>query len=302
MVNHNATQSSAFAREIGLITSQSAPPSCLDVQTTAAPQPGQVRLLLAQLLQTDVIGQLVQSNKCVLPGSDGAQPLGPTRPSLADQLRFRTLLLDGDVFDCTSFLGDLRYQGASVQDIYLDLFAPVARAIGCQWENDTLTFLDVTKASSRLQSLVHTISAAPQENRLPNDSHRIILAIAPGEQHTLGMLIVSRLFEMAGWDVIDGPDVCVGNEMNELVNKQWVGVIGLSASTPDRARNLKDVILELRQSSLNRDVSILVGGNGFSRHPEIAEEIGADGLAKDGRDAVSKAETMLQRGLPQKTT
>lgn len=301
MVNPDVKTISLFAREIELITSQFAPTSWLDAHTTAPPQPEQVRLLLARLLETDVIDQLVASNKNLLPGGGGAQPLRTTKPSLGDQLHFQALLMEGDVFDCTSFLADLRYRRVSVEEIYIDLFAPVAREIGCQWENDTLTFLDVTKASSKLQSLVHTFSAAPQEGRLPDKNHRIVLAHTPGEQHTLGVLIVSRLFEMAGWDVIAGPDLCTGNETNDLVRDQWVGVIGLSASTPERASNLNDVIIELRRSSLNRDVCILVGGNGFSRHPEIADDIGADGLAIDGRDAVLKAEKMLQRSLASQT-
>ena len=49
----------------------------------------------------------------------------------------------------------------------------------------------------------------------------------------------------------------------------------------------------LRSESRNRGVGVMVGGRLFAEKPELANAVGADATATDGRQAALQAETLL---------
>ncbi|MEE4236169.1 MAG: cobalamin-dependent protein [Anderseniella sp.] len=254
---------------------------------------GETRQLLSQVVKAEIVPQLIVAKKNHPRQPEAVESNKVCKPSPEQRAEFRSLLLDGDTFDCIGFVEQLRCKGVALPEIYLDLFTPVANDLGNQWKADELSFIEVTKAVGKLQSLVHEIGCGDQTCSPLDAGHRIVFASAPGEQHVLGILIISRMFEMEGWHVAGGASLQAGDELNSVVRSEWFGVVGLSASTEHRALNLKQAIADLRESSLNKSISVVVGGTAFAHHPEICPEIGADALATDVRDAIVKAEALL---------
>jgi MerR family transcriptional regulator, light-induced transcriptional regulator len=251
-----------------------------------------LRRALERVVKREVIPQLILADK----GALNAEPVAAERNATAEEVdAFQVLVIHRNASDCVAFVDALKSGGLSLRSIYLGLFAPVAKQLGTKWDNDELSFVDVTLAMNKLQSLVHDF-AEPSDIPDPLDAaHRIVLASSPDEQHALGMLIVSELFRMKGWDVSGGPGLAVGKDLRAMVSDNWYGVVGLSAGTEEKARQLKSEIDAIRRSSCNKTISVLVGGPGFLDHPEISQEIGADGVAGDADDAIVKAEGMLHR-------
>ncbi|MGB7205854.1 MAG: coenzyme B12-binding protein, partial [Anderseniella sp.] len=68
-----------------------------------------------------------------------------------------------------------------------------------------------------------------------------------------------------------------------------------SASTEERAFELEEAIKSIREASSNPGISVLVGGYGFSKHPEISDSIGADGVADGADEALIKARRMADK-------
>lgn len=274
-----------------------------DIAALAVP-PGRLEVdylksVLSRVVNADLVPRLVLAEKTLLQnageaGSDGiVRRSGVSTPTKSEVSAFQVLVLYRDTYECFEFINALRERGVSLADLYLGLFTPLARELGSRWENDSLSFVDVTKAIGRLQSLVHTFSDNGAELHPLDAAHKIVLASPPQEQHVLGMLIVSKLFEMEGWSVSGGPSLHTGRPLNELVHGEWFGVVGLTASTEDHAIELKRAIDQLRKSSCNDTISVIVGGHGFDEHPELSKEIGADELVTDGEDAVTKAEKLI---------
>ncbi|MEO0410365.1 MAG: cobalamin-dependent protein [Pseudomonadota bacterium] len=206
---------------------------------------------------------------------------------------FQKLLLNGDNDACMTFIQAHLNGGLTARDLCLGLFTQTARNLGEEWNNDALSFAEVTMALGALHMLVHQLCATDEGLNAAGARHNIILASAPAEQHAFGVLLVSKIFEMEGWLVTGGPDLHTGAELTTLVSQSWFDVVGLTASSEELARSLTDDIKALREISLNKDVVVLVGGSGFSDHPEIHHAIGADELARDADDAVAKARTLL---------
>lgn len=251
-----------------------------------------LRRTLERVVKSEVIPQLILADKMALKD----QPVTAERSATVEEIdAFQVLVIHRDASDCVAFVDALKTGGLSLRSIYLGLFAPVAEQLGTKWDNDELSFVDVTLAMNKLQGLVHDF-AEPTDIPDPLDAaHRIVLASSRDEQHALGMLIVSELFRIKGWDVSGGPGLAVGKDLDAMVRDNWYGVVGLSAGTEEKARELKGVIEKIRRSSCNKAICVLVGGPGFSEHPEISMEIGADGVAGNADDAVFKAEGMLHR-------
>ena len=273
------------------------------------PQHDRMQSILSRIVRAKIVPQLVMADKTALrPATGTATEMGITqaglalsggslahRPTSDVRNRFEVIVLYSDTVDCFSFVSALRERGVSLPDIYLGLFQPVAEHLGQRWEEDSLSFVEVTRAIGQMQTLVRTLGADGKTPHPIDAAHRIALASPSNEQHALGMLIVSQLFEMEGWEVEGGSQLAAGQPLNNLVHDEWFGVVGLSASSEEAARRLKSVIDDLRQASVNESISVIVGGRAFVGHPELSEEVGADDMAVDAMDAIAKAEQLLKR-------
>lgn len=206
---------------------------------------------------------------------------------------FQRLLLNGDNDACMAFVQAHIDSGVTARELCLGLFTDTARLLGEEWNNDALSFAEVTMGLGALHMLVHQMCASDEGLNVAGARHNIILASAPSEQHAFGVLLVSKIFEMEGWLVTGGPDLHTGAELTRLIGQSWFDAVGLTASSEELALSLKDDIKALRKNSLNKDVVVLVGGSGFAAHPEIYQDIGADELAMDADDAVVKTRALL---------
>jgi methylmalonyl-CoA mutase cobalamin-binding subunit len=105
---------------------------------------------------------------------------------------------------------------------------------------------------------------------------------------------VEAFFRREGWDVsggqIDSPD-----EIAHLVDRQWFANAGFSLSSERFIDRLASLIRVIRRHSCNRDIGVLVGGPLFLEQPDLAERVGADACAADGRMAIITARTLLTR-------
>jgi methanogenic corrinoid protein MtbC1 len=106
--------------------------------------------------------------------------------------------------------------------------------------------------------------------------------------------MVRDFFRRAGWTVPGGTPRSV-DEIAALVRSEWFAVVGLSLACERHIGALRETVRAIRRASRNGDVGVLVGGPMLLVRPELAQEIGADGTAEDGRSA---AEVAARRFVP----
>ena len=247
----------------------------------------------------DVIHGKVIPELCGAPASDDPAGTGEGLKRSAaigavQRADLASAVIEGDARRAVRTLGEIAESGVSVEQVYLDLLAPLARDLGEKWEQDKLDFLSITAALGILQTLLHTadrraplVSAGPESNRI------IALARVPGDQHILGILTVSRFFERAGWQVVGGPDREYDDGFIQTTAETGCRVAGLSIGSEAKLQTAANVVAKLRTACRKRKVAIVVGGPVVGRDPSLAGALGADAMAEDARRAVAVAESLV---------
>jgi methanogenic corrinoid protein MtbC1 len=225
----------------------------------------------------------------------GSGPGTAALPGAAEIAELAKLVLNPQSDEATDFLLRLKNDGVSLDSLYADLLEPTARHLGALWNDDKIDFVDVTLGVSRLQRIVLVFEGLDTVEAF-DAKRKVLLAVAPGEQHSYGSAIVQKFLRAAGWHVW----TCTTPRLEEAADvaaQEWFGVIGFSLGSDIHHEALAAAIARVRQLSLNRKVGIMVGGSAIARNPQWVETLGADGTAANGPATVILAKKLLAESL-----
>lgn len=207
---------------------------------------------------------------------------------------FAEIVLKENVEAAEAYLAALAEAGYSRDALLLDVIGPAAGRLGGLWLSDECSFFDVTMGLCRLHQVLRDFGyGGGLASGLRFGGPRCLLAPAPGEQHSFGILMVDEFFRRAGWNSValesGDPD-----RVLRLVREESHVLVGLSMSCDHFADTLTDLIREVRRVSCNSDVKIMVGGPWFNADPGRASLVGADLSAVDGRQAIVQTRELLR--------
>ncbi|RTL45723.1 MAG: cobalamin B12-binding domain-containing protein [Burkholderiales bacterium] len=248
---------------------------------------------LSRLVELEIIPRLMLMHR--------VQPLRP-RPvapavdiGTADVQALSELAVHGSPDGVQARVEALIEQGASHEQIFLDLLAPCARHMGDLWDDDVYSFSQVTIGLWRLQRVLHEL-AAPAAPLARGDAHgqRVLMAAVPGSQHTFGVTMVAEFFSRAGWDVVCEPRAS-WQDLRSRSSREWFDVFGLSVSASDSLALVASAILDIRRAAANPQLFVMVGGPLAASMPDLARRCGADAMASDAPSAVAAACGSLRR-------
>jgi corrinoid protein of di/trimethylamine methyltransferase len=128
----------------------------------------------------------------------------------------------------------------------------------------------------------------------------VVLGTTKGDIHEIGKILVGTLLTAHGFEVHDlGVDVS-GEKFAATAREVSADIVGVSALLTTTMRNQRGVVEAIEKAGLRSAVKIMVGGAPVTRR--WAEEIGADGYAKDAMSAVALARELIgQKVQPQVT-
>lgn len=251
--------------------------------------------------QTEDLGKLIDTIEgAILPrlllvhgGSDllrSEAAAGSSSPTDEEVETLAKLAMEEDAAVGLSFAQALHRDGLALEQVFLGLLAPAANRLGEWWETDDVTFTQVTIGLSRLHEILRDLSPGFERESSHREHGRFaLLAPAPQEQHTFGMVMAAEFLRSAGWHV---EDTLRYEELNitDTLRTNWFAVLGLSLSSDQRADELRKAIQRCRAASCNPALKIIVGGNVFKAQPELVTAVGADAVALSGIEAVDQAE------------
>src|SRR6266571_263196 len=121
----------------------------------------------------------------------------------------------------------------------------------------------------------------------------VVLGTTKGDIHEIGKILVGTLLTAHGFRVHDlGVDIA-GEKFAAKAQEFNADIVGVSALLTTTMRNQKSVVEALEKAGLRPQVKIMVGGAPVTRR--WAEEIGADGYAKDAMSAVDLARQLMEQ-------
>ena len=216
-------------------------------------------------------------------------------PSAQSIEAFCEALMSRDDRAADTIILDARRDGVRIEVIYLGYFAGAARRLGEMWDQDEISFVQVTLACGKLYRMIralrHVVAPAIVQDR---DDRPAMFALVPGETHSLGIEMATDIFRREGWDV----DMMIGLDHDALVetsDARNYRAIVLVAHSDTMLEGLARLVLALRIS--HPLTHIVVAGHILDHYPDISTLVGADAVIKEIETAVSQLQGVMDSPL-----
>jgi 5-methyltetrahydrofolate--homocysteine methyltransferase len=138
------------------------------------------------------------------------------------------------------------------------------------------------EASALLEPLLVASGIRPE--------HTAVLGTVQGDLHDIGKNLVGMMLKGANFEVVDLGTNVPAARFVEAAREHDAHLVGVSALLTTTMVGMADVVKAVREAGLT-DVKVLVGGAPITQ--EFADEIGADGYARDAATAATLAKEIL---------
>ncbi len=211
---------------------------------------------------------------------------------------FTRLLIAGHGRSAESAVERLLADGVDDEALCTDLLTPAARLLGEWWEEDGCSFGDVTVGLVLLHNILRHLGETWEPEPLsPTAAGEILFVAPPGEQHILGLCMVSEFFLRANWNVrVEFPVTLA--DLDDIARSSRARIFGLTCSSEAALPTLKATVSALRNLSGGNAAHIMVGGNIFGSRPDLFAESGADSTSCDVHEAIETAARVFARLRP----
>jgi methanogenic corrinoid protein MtbC1 len=148
--------------------------------------------------------------------------------------------------------------------------------------------------STTALELKPTQETYPLQRRGDGSMRRTIVSTLPGSRHLAGVSVVAELFREDGWEVV--ADIAhTQNGLIQTVGSEWFDLVSLSVGFPEQLTLLPPLITQLKHSSKNKNVPVVLCGAAFLESDVQGLNVGADGISADLADAVMLANELIQK-------
>jgi corrinoid protein of di/trimethylamine methyltransferase len=171
-------------------------------------------------------------------------------------------------------------------------FVPGMHHVGEEFAKRNMFLPDMMASAEAMRAAMAVLE--PELKRLGTERPMegvVVLGTTKGDIHEIGKTLVGTLLTANGFRVHDlGVDVS-GDKFAAKAAELGADIIGVSALLTTTMKNQKTVIEALERAGLRSRVKIMVGGAPVTR--QWADQIGADGYAKDAVSAVALARELM---------
>jgi len=175
-------------------------------------------------------------------------------------------------------------------------YVPGMHDVGEQFARGQIFLPDMMAAAEAIRAAMAVLE--PELTRLGTERPMagvVVLGTTKGDIHAIGKTLVGTMLTAHGFRVHDlGVDVAP-EKFAAKATELHADIVGVSALLTTTMRNQKGVIESLEKAGARSHVRVMVGGAPVTRR--WAEEIGADGYAKDAMDAVALAQQLMQQKM-----
>jgi methanogenic corrinoid protein MtbC1 len=216
---------------------------------------------------------------------DARKPFGAAANS------YLQALFSSDRHEARRVLLRLKTTGVSFAELCENIFEPVQREVGRLWQLHHISVAQEHYCTQSTEILMSEMRSEEEQGK--RNGHLFVGACVAGEQHSIGMRMVSEMMEAHGWSVY-----CTGANtptasLVDLVGRLKVQVLGISCASVLNLMAVRELTQAVRQASPR--TKIAVGGRVFNESPGLWKKIGADIFAEKATSAPQAAARLLER-------
>ncbi len=208
----------------------------------------------------------------------------------SDLKRIAELLQEGSVTPVKQLTRELLDRRTSPQTILNEGLIAGMTMVGEKMRSGEMYLPEVLQAASVMKAAMEIL----QPHLLSSGVEpigRIVLGTVKGDMHDIGKNLVGIMLRGAGFEVIDLGLNTPAEKFVEAIQTHSPAVVGMSAMLTTTMLQMKKTIEAIRAAQLRDKVKIVVGGASVSQR--FADEIGADGYARDAVTAVDRVKALL---------
>jgi corrinoid protein of di/trimethylamine methyltransferase len=208
----------------------------------------------------------------------------------------RQSIIDGAPDTASSLAQQAVASGVAPIDAINHGYVPGMHDVGEQFARGQMFLPDMMASAEAMRAAMAVLD--PELKKLGTERPMagvVVLGTTKGDIHEIGKILVGTMLTAHGFRVHDlGVDVAA-DKFAATARELNADIVGVSALLTTTMRNQKGVIEALEKAGLRAQVKVMVGGAPVTRR--WAEEIGADGYAKDAMSAVDLARELMQQKM-----
>ena len=206
----------------------------------------------------------------------------------------RQSIIDGAPDTASGLAQQAIETGITPLDAINNGYVPGMQEVGEKFAHGQMFLPDMMASAEAMQAAMAVLEPVLKKQGAARPTAGIVvLGTTKGDIHEIGKTLVGTLLAAHGFRVHDlGVDV-PGEKFAAKAREFTADIVGVSALLTTTMRNQKGVIEALEKAGLRSQVKVMVGGAPVSRR--WAEEIGADGYAKDAMSAVALARNLMEQ-------
>ncbi len=197
-------------------------------------------------------------------------------------------VIDGNKDQAETLTNKLLDAGLEAKAILDNGLMPGMDVVGQRFRDNLIFVPEVLIAARAMKASLAILEPLLAASNAPQVG-TVVIGTVKGDIHDIGKNIVIMMLRGAGFRVVDLGIDTPAEKFLQAARQENADIVGMSALLTTTMGYMKTVIERLRAEGLS--VKTMVGGAPIS--PAFAEQIGADGYAKNAAEAVEKAKWLL---------
>ncbi|MDZ7269626.1 MAG: corrinoid protein [candidate division KSB1 bacterium] len=210
----------------------------------------------------------------------------------SDLAKIVVLLQEGSVTPVCELTKKLLAQGVSPQIILNEGLIAGMALVGEKMRRNEMYLPEVLQSASVMKAAMAILQPHLLRSGVA-PLGRVVLGTVKGDMHDIGKNLVGIMLRGAGFEVVDLGVNTPPEKFVDAIQTHSPGVVGMSAMLTTTMLQMKKTIAAVAAAQLRTKVKIVIGGAPVSQR--FADEIGADGYARDAVTAVECVKALLAR-------
>ena len=199
---------------------------------------------------------------------------------------YLSLLIDADERGANGAIARALDRGMNLVEVCSSVFEVVQQEVGRLWQLNRISVaVEHYCTQTALRTLTRICTARTVRNR--DERRRVLAMCAPDEHHDLGLLALTELLALEGWQTFFLGANVPATAVAQMCSERGADVLLVSASLPTRIAGVSEVVQLVHADNRTKDIRIIVGGRAFNRNPEVWRVTGADAFAASGAAALA---------------